>query len=419
MKRVLNVGLYASTQSGRAFMADLLPQVTVTGYARPSEHGREFVEAISRSGGIYLLRPPEIVGEESRFVELYPPSTLTHVIETLGNTDVILFSLPSIYHEDFARSLSSAGVTDRRIPIILSPSRTMGSPYLWRVLGEGYPIISLSTCLYSSKAPEPDKVLIKRRKRTMVGSVDAPVDSYIIEALEKLFPQTIFTPYPGTTSLGNIGAVFHPGGYVYNWDDIQRYGDRFSYYMDGIAAKPEVGEKLEEIDQTRLSIAKAIGMDVFGYHEDPREYEWQQIMEELRAMEKELQGAEMYDLRQLRSRHLHEIISHAVVSARCWLDYTYGVELRPGESLSEAIRRTPTYQRSSVPQERYVKEDIPTGLVPIEAMAKRFGVDHERVTEVIDLYEERIGRDLRAEGRNLEGFSDEYIFSYLTGTLYK
>jgi hypothetical protein len=253
----------------------------------------------------------------------------------------------------------------------------------------------------------------------MVGSVDAPVDSYIIEALEKLFPQTIFTPYPGTTSLGNMGAVFHPGGYVYNWDDIQRYGDRFSYYMDGIAAKPEVGEKLEEIDQTRLSIAKAIGMDVFGYHEDPREYEWQQIMEELRAMEKELEGAELYDIRQLRSRHLHEAISHAVVSAKCWLDYTYGVELKPGEPLSEAIRRTPTYQRSSVPQERYVREDIPTGLVPIEAMAKRFGVDHERVTEVIDLYGERIGRDPRPEGRNLEGFSDEYILSYLTGTLYR
>lgn len=419
----LKLGIYgASTQSGRAFLADFLDRgETVFGYARPSEHGKSFVESVTHKGGIQLNRPSEVT-EESRFVRLQHQSWVGHDIGTLvQESDVILLTHPSIYQEESARVLYEAGLTEKRTPLILSPSRTLAAPYLWRVLGEGYPIISLSTCLYSSKETGPSEVLIKRRKRTMVGSIDAPVEPHKLEALEELFLQTVFNFYPATTSLGNIGAVFHPGGYVYNWEDIQRNGSRFSFYMEGIAAKPDVGRKLGEIDQTRLAIAKEIGISVFGYHQEPREEEWKEIMEELRAKEEELKGIGLdynsttYYIRHLRSHHLHDVISNAIVSAQHWLDYTYGVQRIPEESLSEAIKRTSTYQRLSVPQTRYVEEDIPTGLVPLEALAKMLGIDHERITEVIDLYSELTGEDKRVVGRNLEGFSDGYILDYLKG----
>ncbi len=45
-----------------------------------------------------------------------------------------------------------------------------------------------------------------------------------------------------------------------------------------------------------------------------------------------------------------------------------------------------------MPQTRYVSEDIPTGLVPLEALAKRFSIDHDAITYILDLYDERLTR---------------------------
>ena len=97
------------------------------------------------------------------------------------------------------------------------------------------------------------------------------------------------------------------------------------------------------------------------------------------------------------------------------LDYTYGVQRVMDEPLSSTIGRTPTYQKMSVPQSRYVEEDIPTGLVPLEALAKRFEIDHSAITYVLDLYDNRFNKDCRSEGRNLDGFSTEYLENYLIG----
>ena len=121
-------------------------------------------------------------------------------------------------------------------------------------------------------------------------------------------------------------------------------------------------------------------------------------------------------LRVLRQKHLQDI-SESIVSAQHWLDFTYGVTRIQGESLSSAIGRTPTYQKMSIPQTRYVDEDIPTGLVPLEALAKRFGIDHDAITYILDLYDKRFNKDSRLEGRNLNGFSTEYLINYLTGKM--
>lgn len=88
-----------------------------------------------------------------------------------------------------------------------------------------------------------------------------------------------------------------------------------------------------------------------------------------------------------------------------------------GESLSEAIGRTPTYQKNSVPQLRYVTEDIPTGLVAFEALAKMLGVECEVCTRIIDMYNEHFSTDARKTGRNLNDFSKEEIVSYLKGSI--
>lgn len=412
------VGVYGiASQSGRAFLADYMYKgYEVVGYNRPSEHGQKVIDAINNLGGLYLERPENSNNESSTFLELGKSCVTTDINLFINKADIIIVALPSIYQEESVQAMCDAGVWKRRIPIVLSPSRSVASPYLWQILGERYPIVNFSTCPYSCKAPKLDASYIKRRKRTWIASIEGDFSREQLQWIKELFPQAALSKIPGLTSLNNIGAIFHCATYLLNYEEIEKRkkeGTVFSFYMDGIAARPEVGEVLEAIDQVRLGIAKKLGLEVFGLKEKPRDDVWRKLMNGLRALEAEHEN-EIDILRSIRKQFL-QYLNNCVISAQHWLDITYGVTRIEGESLSDAIGRTPTYQKNSVPQLRYVEEDIPTGLVPFEAIAKMLDVNCEVVTQMIDKYNELFSSDIRSRGRNLNNFSKEYIIDYLKG----
>lgn len=412
------IGIYGiASQSGRAFLADYLSQgYRVIGYNRPSVHGNLVIDSIRKGNGLYLERPENTNKEVSKFLTLGDSCVTTDLAYMVLNSDIVIIALPSIYQEEAVQNMCDAGIWKKRTPIVLSPSRSVATPYLWRIVGERYPIVCFSTCPYSCKAPKPDVAYIKRRKRTWIASLEGDFNLGQIEFIKRLFPQAALSTVPALTSLNNIGAVFHCATYLLNYDEIERRknnGEIFSFYVDGIASRPEVGQVLEEIDQVRLHIAAALGIDVFGLKENPREDVWRKLTNGLRALEAEHDN-EIEILRNIRKQFL-EYLNNSVLSAQHWLDITYGVVRIEGESLSQAIGRTPTYQKNSVPQLRYIEEDIPTGLVVFEALAKMLNVDCSVVTDMINLYDKIRNENVRLKGRNLHDFSKDYILNYLKG----
>jgi hypothetical protein len=390
----------------------------VYGYARSSQHGIETVDSLIQQGGIYLQRPENSTEETSRFLPL-AGAEVGHDLERLINhSDIIILAHPSHYQEESARRLKEAGLLKAGgVLLVLSPSRTLATPYLWRILGEQYPVICLQTCPYSCKSDSPGATYIKRRKRSWIASVEGHVPEKALAELKGIVPQTLTSRIPATTSLGNIGAVFHPTTYLLNKDAIlaaEARNTTFPFYIEGIARNVKVAKVIEEIDQIRLRLAHALGISVFGRKGDAREEEWAAIMEKVPTSR--ASSSDIQELRRLRVMYLQPI-RDSVVSAQHWLDYTYGVTRIPGESLADAIARTPTYQKRSYPQERYIHEDIPTGLVPLESLAQRLGIPHEPITRIIDLYREVTGNDARKTGRNLEPFETGYLRQYLLGRL--
>ena len=416
----LTIGIYGvASQSGRAYFADYLSKgYSVIGYNRQSEHGNKVINAINKLKGINLERPANSNNEDSRFIKMKTGDAATSDISKLVlESDIIIIALPSIYHEDAVKTLCEAGIWKLRTPIVLSPSRSFASPYLWRILGKNYPIVCFSTCPYSCKAPDETTSLIKRRKRTWIASLEGDFSNAQTQLLRTLFPQAALTDIPALTSLNNIGAVFHCATYILNKEEIdfrKDNGQIFSFYMDGIANSPDVGKILEDIDQIRLQIASKLGLSVFGLKDNAREDIWRKLTNGLRALEVENEN-DIDVLRKIRALFM-EYLNNSVISAQHWLDITYGVQRIEGESLSEAIGRTPTYQKNSVPQLRYVSEDIPTGLVVYEALAKIFAIDCSVISSIINQYNYLYSIDARAQGRNLSGFSNDEIIQYLTGT---
>ena len=414
----MTIGIYGlASQSGHAYFADMLSRgYRVIGFNRPSPHGQEVIDTIRLAGGVYLERPENANHEESHFVPLSDSVVTSDVQQLVDNADIIIISLPSTYHEGAVREMCSAGLAAKKIPVVLSPSRSVASPYMWRILGEKYPIICLSTCPYSCKTPKPGTALIKRRKRTFIASLEGDVNHNHVNMMRELFPQAALTRIPALTTLNNIGAVFHCATYMLNIDEIEHRkstGEVFSFYMDGIAARREVGMVLEQIDQVRLQIAHKLGLQTFGLKEHAREDIWRKLTNALRALEEE--SADDIDILRHIRKEFTEFLDSCVLSSQHWLDITYGVVRQEGESLSSAIGRTPTYQSNSVPQIRYVTEDIPTGLVVYEALAKMLDVECTACTKIIDMYNRRFVTDARKDGRNLSTFSKEIIFAYLKG----
>lgn len=417
----MTIGIYGlGSQSGRAFFADYLSKgYDVVGYARNSANGNVVLDAIHSIRGIYLERPENSNHESSRFVPFTENSFVTSDLSVfVQNVDIVIIALPSIYQEESVRHLNSAGIWKKSIPIVLSPSRTIASPYLWEILGKNYPIVCFSTCPYSCKAPKPNTSFIKRRKRTWVATLEGDFAKEQVRMVKDMFPQAAISRIPALTSLNNIGAIFHCATYVLNYGEIKRKqenGEIYSFYMEGIAQKYEVGEILEKIDQIRLQIAHKLGLNTFGLKENPREDIWRKLTNGQRALEEEHED-EIEILRSIR-RLFMEYLNNSIISAQHWLDITYGVIRQEGECLSDTIGRTPTYQKNSVPQLRYIEEDIPTGLVPFEALAKMFEIECNVITDIIDRGNILVGKDLREIGRNLKQFSKEYIINYLKGNI--
>ena len=414
------IGIYGlGSQSGRAFFADLIDRgYPVIGYNRPSTNGIAVVDAINHAKGITLQRPENNNNESTHFVPLNENVATTDLEKLVYESDYIVIALPSSYQVEAAHAINEVRLRNQRPPLILSPSRTFASPYIWENIGTNYPIACLSTCPYSCKAPELNVSLIKRRKRTFNISLEGDFSHRQKEDLRTLFPQAAISKIPALTSLNNIGAIFHCATYLLNIDEIERRdqnGEIFSFYMDGIAKRPDVGHFLESIDQVRLKIAQKLGFSTFGLAENPREDIWRKLTNGLRALEEEHEG-EINVLRKLR-RLFNEYLNTSITSAQHWLDITYGVTRIENESLSDAIGRTPTYQKNSVPQKRYITEDIPTGLVPFEALAIMLDINCAPITAIIDGYNNRFALDIRKTGRNLMNFDKEYIIKYLKGQL--
>jgi len=419
----MRIGIYSvSSQSGRAYLADFLSKgYEVYGYARTSDHGRAFVDALTEKGGITLERPANSNKENNSFLAFRGESGVGHSLERLITfSDVIFIALPSNHLLEAVRILRDAGITQKRIPLITAPPRSFATPYLWKILGHMYPIVCFSTCPYSCKAPKPDVAYIKRRKRTWHASLEGSFKREQVEQIVSIFPQAVFNSSPVTTTLSNIGAVFHPATYLLNYEAIQQAqqrGETFSFYMDGIYKRKDVGAFLEKIDAIRLQIAQELNIKTFGMKDAPNEEEWERLTKELYD-DSLLKENDLKKLHEVRHDILQEM-GDAVVSAQHWLDYTYGVRRIKNESLSEAIGRTPTYQKMSVPQLRYVSEDIPSSLVPLAAFAKRLGIDSTPMDEMIKLSQQLFLVQPDETWRTLEEFSTQYLVDYLRGKFYE
>lgn len=267
-------------------------------------------------------------------------------------TNVVMITTPSIAHKDIAKEMAS--YVNKDMVIVLNPGRTFGALEFKNTLLEcgvqELPhIAETQTIIYTCRKEKIDSSVIYALKDDVkIASVRNDDIEYILGKIPKCIGN-YFTPVESyyLTSLSNVGMVLHCAPVLMNIGWIETEKVDFKYYYDGIS--PSVAKFLEKIDLERISVAKALG--------------------------------------------------YTIESTSDWLKRTYNV---CGENLYECIHNNRSYDEIDAPPTlncRYIFEDIPCGLVPIEDMGKKINVQTPTISLVIDLASSVFDTDFRLYGR--------------------
>jgi opine dehydrogenase len=272
--------------------------------------------------------------------------------EAARSADVLMIVLPTVYHASVARLLAPHLCDGQTL--VLNPGGTGGALEVMATLNAvgcraSVVIAETDTLLYACRSPLPGQAIIHGIKtRVMAAALPAREGPAVVRLLNTAFPQFTAAPTVLVTSLMNGNAIMHPGPTVLNAGRIECKAD-FEYYSEGIT--PAVAQVVERLDAERLAVARALGVQV--------------------------------------------------PSIREWYGTCYGVG---GASLYDIVQQVRAYDGIRGPTSlnvRYLFEDVPTGLVPMAALAEAVGVRTPLVRAVIDLANGLLGRDFWQDGRSL------------------
>lgn len=276
--------------------------------------------------------------------------------------DFVMVTTPSSAHRDVAREL--APFVNPDMIIVLNPGRTFGAiEFAEELKKQGVRqlphIAETQTIVYTCRKSGPNSASILALKNDVeIAAVRGSDINYIMAHMpECLKPYFKVVDSVGRTSLSNVGMVLHCAPVMMNVGWIETPKVDFKYYYDGIS--PSVARFLEKIDAERQAVAKAGGFEI--------------------------------------------------ESVREWLIRTYGVT---GKNLHECIRNNEAYKEIDAPptiNTRYIFEDVPNGLVPVEAMGQEYGVPTPNISAIIDLACSVMDADYRATGRR---YTSEQLKEY-------
>jgi opine dehydrogenase len=303
------------------------------------------VDAINKQGGIELAGVVQGFGKIDR--------ATTDLSEAIRGAHIIMVIAPATAHRHIAKALVPF-LQNHQI-IVLHPGATCGALEFYKVLvDEKCPVKvtigETNTLIYACRSSRPGQATIFGIKnKLLVAALPARESSNIADKLKSAYPQVHAADNVLVTSFDNTNPIVHPAPILLNTAVIESQRE-WLFYREGIT--PAVGAFLEKMDEERIAVGKALGLDLWS----------------------------------CRDQYVIE----------------YGVN---ESTLSDAVGKNEAYAGIKGPnslETRYLLEDIPMGLVPLVAIGKSLNVSVERMETIIKLGEFILGKDLTTNGRTLE-----------------
>ncbi len=282
-----------------------------------------------------------------------------NLAEAIEGAELIICTTPAHVHKCVAKDLASCLVSGQIL--MLNPGRTGGVLEVRKVLQQhgcqaDVTVVEAQTILYACRRDGATINVFGVKQHVSCAGLPGPGMSRFFAIIQSVFPQ--FVPADDGlwgTSLNNIGMLFHPTPTLLNLGRMES-GQPFEYYIDGLS--PSIAETVEKLDAERLNVAAALGVTL------PTAVEW--LASTYNAV----------------GNNLYEALQHNDAYRGIYAPLLADIETKKGL--------------------RYVVEDVPSGLVPVSELGKKFGVKTPAIDTIIALADTMFDADFRASGRNLD-----------------
>jgi opine dehydrogenase len=275
--------------------------------------------------------------------------------EALQDAEIVLVTVPAFAHRRFVAFAAPYVYPDQTV--VFMPGGFGGSLELTALLSPGgverCPVLVETECLpYSGFKNGPASVQVSGFKRGLkIAAFPGKEGDKALATVAKLYPTVQLADNILETGLRSGNMIAHPPVMLLNAGRIES-AQRFRFYWEGIT--PAVGRVIETLEQERMNVGQALGLALTPMHQ-------------------------------------------------VFLGW-YGHQGARGATLSEVLSTNPVYAIDWAPatlSHRFVLEDIPYGLVPMETLGQGTGVPTPVTSSLIDLGSTMLERDLRVEGRSL------------------
>lgn len=337
---------------GFAAAADL----TLKGYEVRLLEAPEYsftIQPVLESGGI-LLENPGVDGFSEGLAKV--PLVTTDPRLAIHGADLILYIVPAFGERRFSQMIIPYIKPNQLVVFFCG---TFGGALEFantlRTSGvKELPLIAeTEALLYGALKSGPFSVRLTGRKRGLaIAAFPSGNTPIVLERLSELFPDLTEAANVIETGLRNLNLVLHPPVCILNAGRLDPHAPKFRFYWEGVTEP--IGKVVEALDRERVQVGHSIGVHLPACFE--RLLEW------------------------------------------------YGDQGAHGENLAQIMSTNPPYQSAMAPQSldhRFITEDVPFGLIPLEQLAQSFNVPSPITSALITICNQLMGVDFRQQGRNL------------------
>ena len=125
-------------------------------------------------------------------------------------------------------------------------------------------VAETSTLPYAVRitGPASINVFLKLKAGLYLAALPASRSQQALNAISDVYPMTVLADNVFQTSLQNGNPVIHPSITLLNTALIERTGGDLFFYEQGVT--PSVGRLLQAVDQERMAIGRALGVEVMS-----------------------------------------------------------------------------------------------------------------------------------------------------------
>lgn len=341
----MKIAILGAGNAGCAVAADLTLKGHEVALVKTSHamHDDNFDFLVANNGAMTL--------DEFGDVRTANIATVTRDLSAISDAEVVIVYIQTNFHEQLIERIAPHLVDDQIL--LINPGYLSTAYMLKHCAGKNLIVAEAESSFIDGRIIEPGRFRVGfRNVRNPIGIYPSARKEEAIEKLDQLGERFVYLDSVIEAALHNPNLIVHTVGSVMSIPRIEKSGGDFCMYHEAYSRdNPATWMILEALDREKMNVLDRLGFAPLSYVE-------------------------------------------ACKYRNSLDDDSDAKEVFLGYASMETRAKGPTKVDS-----RYISEDVPQGLVMLEALGTSLGIPTPIASSLINIASAALGRDLRAEGR--------------------